>query len=222
MSFASRLTKRHTALILVVLLLSIILLTLLFPPSQWIPAKQWGHMLESAGAVGAVVFVAVSVVATSVGLPRQLVAFIGGLAYGVMPGLLLALVSALAGCYLTVSISTAFFSERIRQRFPAFISRLELMLENDVFIKVLILRLQPLGTNLMTNVCIGFTQVPRWKFLLASAIGYVPQMLVFVLLGAGIRLGSDFQLTLSVVLMVVSVLLGIVLFQLHKLRLARK
>ena len=83
------------------------------------------------------------------------------------------------------------------------------------------LRLQPLGTNLMTNVCIGFTSGSRWEFLLASGIGYVPQLLVFVLLGAGIRVGSEFQWVLSLVLMGVSILLGFLIFRLHKLRVAR-
>ncbi len=221
MNPASSLTNRFTAMALLAVLALIIILALFFPPSQWIPAKQWGAQLESAGLVGMLMFVGVGTLATGVGLPRQLLAFIGGLAYGIVPGLAIALMTALAGCYLTVSLSTAFFSQWVRRRYPAFISQLSNLLQNDVFIKVLMLRLQPLGTNLLTNVCIGFTSVSRWKFLLASGIGYVPQMLVFVLLGAGIRVGSEFQWVLSLVLMGVSILLGILIFRLHKLRVAR-
>lgn len=221
MNLASGVTNRYTAMALLAVLALIIILALLFPPSQWIPARQWGMQLESAGPFGALVFLSVGVLATGMGMPRQLVAFIGGLAYGIVPGLLIALLAALAGCYLTVRLTTAFFSQRVRRRYPAFISQLDALLQNDVFIKVLMLRLQPLGTNLLTNVCIGLTSVSRWKFLLASGVGYVPQMLVFVLLGAGIRVGSEFQLMLSGVLMVASILLGILIFRLHKLRLDR-
>ena len=217
----SSLTNRYSAMVLLAVLALIVILALLFPPSQWIPAKQWGAQLESAGLIGVMVFLAIGALATGIGLPRQLLAFIGGLAYGVVPGLAVALLAALAGCYLTVSLSTAFFSHRVRQRYPAFISQLNNLLQNDAFMKVLMLRLQPLGTNLLTNVCIGFTSVTRWKFLLASGIGYVPQMLVFVLLGAGIRVGTEFQWMLSAVLMGISVLLGILVFRLHKRRSAR-
>ena len=221
MNLASSLTNRFTAMALLAVLALIFVLALLFSPSQWVPARQWGAQLESAGLAGVLMFFASGALATGFGLPRQLLAFIGGLAYGIVPGLAVALLAALAGCYLTVRLSTAFFSGWVCRRYPTFIAQLNSLLQNDVFIKVLMLRLQPLGTNLLTNVCIGFTSVPRWKFLLASGIGYVPQMLVFVLLGAGIRVGSEFQWVLSLVLMGVSVLLGILIFRLHKLRLAR-
>lgn len=221
MNLVSSLTNRSTVMLLLVVLALIIVLALIFPPSDWIPARQWGAQLESAGLIGALVFVSMGTLATGIGLPRQLLGFIGGLAYGIIPGLAVALLAALAGCYLTVRLSTAFFSQRVRRRYPAFISQLDNLLQNDVFIKVLVLRLQPLGTNLLTNICVGFTSVPRWKFLLASGIGYVPQMLVFVLLGAGIRVGSDVQWMLSVALMGISILLGILLFRLHKLRSTR-
>lgn len=221
MKLASSLKHRVTAMLMLAVVALIIMLALMFPPSQWIPAKQWGARLESAGPAGALLFVSIGALATGVGLPRQLLAFIGGLAYGILPGLLLALLAALSGCYLTVRLSTAFFSQWVRGRYPAFISQLNAVLQNDVFIKVLMLRLQPLGTNLLTNVCIGFTPVSRWRFLLASGIGYIPQMLIFVLLGSGIRVGSEFQGMLSIVLMAVSFLLGILIFRLHRMRVAR-
>ena len=221
MNFASSLTNRFTAMALLAVLALIIILALIFPPSRWVPAREWGAQLESAGLLGVLMFMGAGTLATGVGLPRQLLAFIGGLAYGIFPGLVVALMAALAGCYLTVRISTAFFSQLVRQRYPAFISQLDSLLQNYVFIKILMLRLQPLGTNLLTNVCIGFTSVPRWKFLLASGIGYVPQMLVFVLIGAGIRVGSQFQWVLSAVLMGLSFFLGILIFRLHKQRVAR-
>lgn len=221
MNFTSSQTNRLAAFALLAVLALIIILALLFPPSEWVPARQWGARLESAGLVGVLMFLGAGALATGVGLPRQLLAFIGGLAYGIVPGLALALLAALAGCYLTVRLSTAFFSDWVRQRYPAFISQLDNLLQNDVFIKILMLRLQPLGTNLLTNVCIGFTSVSRWKFLLSSGIGYVPQMLVFVLIGSGIRVGSEAQWVLSAVLMALSVLLGILIIRLHKLRVAR-
>ena len=200
------------------LLLIIVVGSLLFPPAQWIPAEQWGLALESKGVTGMLIFVSVGMLATSIGLPRQLVAFIGGIAYGVTTGVLLSLCAALLGCYLTVNVSKRFFAGGITRRYPAFIAKLDALVQNDVFAKILALRLQPLGTNLLTNVCVGFTSISIKAFMGASAVGYVPQMLVFALLGSGIRLGSNVQLILILVLLVISILLGIVIYRRHTQR----
>lgn len=203
---------------LLVLLLVIVVGSILFPPAQWIPAEQWGIALESEGVSGMMIFVAAGMLATAAGLPRQLVAFIAGIAYGVATGVLLSLCAALLGCYLTVSVSKRFFAKGIVRRYPNFIAKLDALVQNDVFVKILALRLQPLGTNLLTNVCVGFTSISIKAFMGASAVGYVPQMLVFALLGSGIRLGSNVQLILSLVLLVISILLGILIYRRHTQR----
>lgn len=209
---------RIAGLGLFILLLIIVVGSILFPPADWVPAEQWGLALESEGLAGMVVFVLVGMLSTSIGLPRQLVAFIGGIAYGVGTGVFLSLCAALLGCYLTVNVSRCFFSNAILKRYPKFIGKLEALVKNDVFVKVLALRLQPLGTNLLTNVCVGFTSISMKSFMGASAVGYVPQMLVFALLGSGIRLGSSFQLLLSLVLLVISIFLGLLIYRRHTQR----
>jgi uncharacterized membrane protein YdjX (TVP38/TMEM64 family) len=81
-----------------------------------------------------------------------------------------------------------------------------------------VLRLQPLGTNLLTNILIGFTATPLRIFIAASAVGYIPQMLVFSLLGSGIRVGSQTQLIVSAVLLLLSLMLGAFVYRRHKAR----
>lgn len=218
MSTPSQPVKRRTSLFLLTVIALIILVVLRYPPSEWVPAHRLGMYLEAAGLPGISLFLCLAILATSAGFPRQLVAFIAGLAYGVWPGLLLSLVAALSGCYLTVRLARRFLSQRLRQRYPDFIAKLDSLLQDDVFVKVLILRLQPLGTNLLTNVCVGFTHVSLGEFLLASAVGYVPQMLIFSLLGHGIRVGSQTQLIISLVLLAISIMLGLLLYRRHRLR----
>lgn len=208
--------RKYVSMALIVVLLVIIVLGIVFPPSRWIPAADWGAWLESKGLPGIVIFVALSALATSIGLPRQMVAFIAGVAYGVGPALLLSLVAALTGCYLTVVFSRRFLASWVKSRYPKVINQLQALLKDDVFLKILILRLQPLGTNLLTNTCVGFTTIPLRLFIAASAVGYIPQMLVFVLLGSGVRVGSQAQLALSGVLLVISVLLGIYLYRKYR------
>lgn len=207
---------------LVVLLILILGGALILRPSELIPAQQWAEALQSEGAGGMLWFFIFGALSTSVGLPRQMVAFIGGMAYGILPGVLMSLCAAVLGCYLTVTLSRGLLATRIAQYYPTFIAQLQLFTRDDVFIKVLVLRLQPLGTNMLTNVCVGFTQIPIKLFLAASALGYVPQMLVFALLGSGVRVGSGFQLLLSAVLLVISLWLGFMLYQRHKARVVER
>lgn len=162
---------------------------------------------------GMLVFVVTGTLATSVGLPRQLLAFIAGLAYGVGVGLVLSLFAALAGCTLTLVVSRRWLQRIIRHRFSSVIDSLEKLIQRDAFLKILVLRIQPLGTNMLTNLCAGLTSIRISTFLLASAIGYVPQMFVFVLTGTGVRVGSNTQLMLSVALLVLSLVLGGVLYR---------
>jgi len=200
------------------LLIIIVVGALVLKPSELIPAEKWGIALESKGGIGMLLFLVAGTLATSIGLPRQMVAFIGGIAYGVVPGVLLSLCAAIVGCCLTVNVSRWLFAAKLAARYPTFIAKLQAFVKDDVFIKVLVLRLQPLGTNLLTNLCVGFTDIPIRIFLLASAVGYIPQMIVFALLGSGIRVGSNTQLILSGVLLVISVLLGILLYRRHRER----
>lgn len=205
---------RLAALLLSVLLV-IIVASLLFPPSSWVPAARWGEALQSAGMRGVLVFLLFSTLATAIGLPRQLVAFIGGLAYGTIQGLILSLMPAVLGCLLTVLLSRTLFAGWVKLKYPHVVARLNRLLERDVVLKILVLRLQPLGTNLLTNICVGFTSVSLSLFLVASAVGFVPQMLVFSLLGSGIRVGSGVQTLVSGLLLCISLILGIYLYKKH-------
>lgn len=210
--------RRVLILAVSLLLLLGIIVVVAVLPDDWIPVRQWGASLESAGISGVALFLLVSTVATSVGLPRQLVAFTGGLAYGLYPGLFLSWLAALSGCHLTVQVSRHVFRRHIESRYPAIIAKLTRLLQHDTFLKVLILRLQPLGTNLLTNLCIGFTDISYRTFLLASGVGYVPQMMVFALLGAGVRVGDATQSLVSGLLILVSIVLAIGVYVQHRQR----
>ncbi|MFK7891848.1 MAG: TVP38/TMEM64 family protein [Granulosicoccus sp.] len=210
---ASTRSNNLVLIALIALLAVIITAGILFPPAEWVPVATWGESLQAAGLPGLAAFFMSAVLATAVGFPRQMVAFLAGFTYGSKAGLLISVIAALLGCYLTVRLSQRFLYGWASSRFPQMISFLDRLLKRDLFLKVLVLRLQPLGTNLLTNICIGFTRVSRAQFLFASAVGFIPQMMVFSLLGAGVRVGSFHQTLLSVVLLFVSLVLGVILYR---------
>ncbi len=161
--------------------------------------------------LGAVLF-------TAAGLPRQLVAFVCGYVFGVWQGVTVSLIAALLGCMLAYYIAKLFLSPWLNRRYRKFIVVLENFVKHDVFMKVIVIRLQPFGTNLLTNVCAGVARVKPVSFFSASAVGYIPQMLVFALAGDGIRLGENSRLLISGALLLVSLVLAAWLWRRHQVR----
>lgn len=212
MAFNSIVTKISQRKILVTLALFLILglAALLYqtPPAEWGRAKQLGEFIDSKGVAGVLVFFIVATLATSIGLPRQFFAFAAGFAFGVPAGVFLSSLAAVGGCAITFFCSRRWLSNQIHSRYPNVVLGLNSLLSEDVFLKILVLRLQPLGTNLITNLCAGVSSISARLFLASSWLGYVPQMLVFCLLGAGVRVGSNAYLVFSLSLLLFSVITG--------------
>lgn len=209
------LKRRHWLILLSVLLLLMVALYSA-PPTEWAFAPALGRTLESFGAAGILALLLSGALATAVGVPRQLLALIGGYAYGWGVAVIVGTLAATLGCYLTFRVSRRLLASRVRARWPRQVAQLDGLLADDVALKILVLRLQPLGTNMLTNITAGVAQLPVAAFIGASMVGYVPQMLVFALLGDGIRLGSTTHLVISLVLLGVSLLLGFILYRRHR------
>lgn len=191
------------------LLLLVIVLAVMFFPTHLLPDEATiAETIERAGLPGLIGFFVFGVGFTAVGLPRQLIAFVAGFVLGVLPGVLFGTLAAVCGCALCYFSARYFLTARVSRRFPQAIETLNDFVRDDVFLKILVLRLQPLGTNLITNLCAGVSGIVASRFLFASAVGFIPQMVVFALLGAGIRVGSSTQTLISVILLIVSIVLG--------------
>jgi uncharacterized membrane protein YdjX (TVP38/TMEM64 family) len=96
---------------------------------------------------------------------------------------------------------------------PARIQRVDRFLREHTFTMALLLRLLPLGSNWMINIAAGVSSVKRWPFFLGSALGYVPQMLIFSLLGSGTRVDQFWQVAIAMALFVLAAVLGVVLYR---------
>jgi len=77
----------------------------------------------------------------------------------------------------------------------------------------------PIGNNLALNLLSGVAGVGFFPFLLASAIGYLPQTVIFALLGEGLAVEETTRLGIAVALFIVSALMGF--FLLRRSRAAR-
>ncbi len=184
--------------------------------SEYLPLGVWRQSLAGNGLAGALAFLIFGVLATSVGFPRQLIAGVAGYAYGLVPGLFLSLLAAVGGCTLTVLAARWFLAGPVNRHFEKQVDWLRRATRGDTAMKIIAMRLQPLGTNLTTNLAAGVIGLRLPVFLGASAIGYIPQLLIFALVGSGVAVGSQTELVVAAVLFVVSLILAAVLWRRHR------
>jgi uncharacterized membrane protein YdjX (TVP38/TMEM64 family) len=83
-------------------------------------------------------------------------------------------------------------------------------------VKTIVIRLLPIGNNLVTNLIVGVTAVKARYFIFGSLIGYIPQMAIFALMGKGVVVLSVWKIGLSIVLFIISSALSVRLYRQYK------
>lgn len=176
-------------------------------------ALGFGEGLSTAGRHGPLAFVAIATAACAVGVPRQMVAYAGGLAFGFWPGAALALLAEALGCaadfFWARLVARAWATRWLARHGGGQLDRLNRFVEANAFTATLTLRLLPVGSNLLLTLLAGVSRVAALPFLLASVLGFVPQTAVFALLGGGVRVSQGTQIGLGVALFAASIVLGI-------------
>ncbi|MFT9147735.1 MAG: VTT domain-containing protein [Acetobacter sp.] len=177
----------------------LIMLLVLVAGAVWLRHMPFlHHMLDSTdmarrGVSGHVVFLAGAMLWCAVGLPRQVAGFATGLAYGVWGGLAAITVVSTLGClggfFWARWGGRAWAQERLGNRF----ARIDTLLTQRPFLSILTLRLLPVGSALLLNLLGGLSGVGVWPFVAATVLGALPQNLIAVLLGSGVRVGAAWQ-----------------------------
>jgi len=178
---------------------------------NWIDA----HIRDN-GLLGIMLFLGLGTAATALGSPRQLLAFFGGYAFGFINGTLLSTLAAGLGCILSMYFARFVVRKQIKKRYPQKISAIDRFLAKSPFTKTIVIRLLPIGNNLVTNLVAGVSRVSALSFVMGSMLGYLPQMAIFALMGKGIIVLSIWKVVLSIGLLVISSLLSIRLYRQYK------
>ena len=178
---------------------------------EWIDihVRGTGRTGELIYLVGATIFIAL-------GLPRQVISFVGGYAFGFNLGACLALTATATGCSISFFFARFIGRDIITKRFPRRIKKADVFLKENTFAMTLLVRLLPLGSNFITNLVAGVSSAGAMAFVAGSMIGYIPQTVVFALLGSGISLEPELRITVSILLFVLSAALGIHLYRNHR------
>jgi len=198
------------------LILSLALLGYLFKASDlgnsvnqaWIDARVRGH-----GFNGALLFLLMGAAFTAIGLPRQIIAFLGGYAFNLVLGTLLGTLATLLGCMLSFGYARFFGKGLLRARLGERAGRFDRFIHDHPFSMTMLIRLLPVGNNLLTNLAAGISSIRAVHFFAGSLLGYLPQSLVFALVGSGVHIAPMLKITLAIVLFLVSMALGVYLYR---------
>jgi len=198
------------------LIFSLALLGYLFKSSDlgssvneaWIDARVRGH-----GVNGALMFLMMGAVFTAIGLPRQIIAFLGGYAFNLWLGTLLGALAALLGCMLSFGYARFFGKGLLRARLGERAGRFDRFIHDHPFAMTVLIRLLPLGSNLLTNLAAGISSIRSWHFFAGTLLGYIPQTLVFALVGSGVHIAPVFKIALAIGLFLISGALGAYLYR---------
>ncbi len=156
--------------------------------------------------------------ATSCGLPRQIAALVAGINLGALWGAIAATLAATLGCLLTFTVARYLLSEKITTKYPKQLTKLSLFLNQQTFLKTIVIRLLPIGSNFLTNIIAGVSGVSIKSYVSGSFVGFIPQMVIFALAGSGIRLGAKNEMIASGLLFLVALLLTAYLVKKHKMK----
>lgn len=164
------------------------------------------------------VFLLSVVLLTAAGVSRQLMAFLGGYAFGFGEGVLISTLATVGGCMLTYGVAHFLARDFIQHHLTSRMSRVHDFLVEHTFSTALMIRLLPVGSNVLVNSVAGASGIAPLAFFSGSALGYIPQMLIFALIGSGVTVDPALRISIGVVLFVISALLGFYLYRRFRLR----
>lgn len=174
-----------------------------------------GHIRDH-GIHGELLFLAMGAVFTAIGLPRQIIAFLAGYAFGLVQGTFFGAFAALLGCAVTFAYARLFGRGLLSARLGARARRFDAFIHEHPFSMTLLIRLLPVGSNVLTNLAAGISRARALPFLAASFVGYLPQTVVFALVGSGVDVDATYKIGLAAILFLVSGVLGAYLYHRHR------
>ncbi|MDQ5882399.1 MAG: hypothetical protein QG616_2231, partial [Pseudomonadota bacterium] len=122
----------------------------------------------------------------------------------------------LLGCILTFVYARLFGKGLLSARLGAITKRFDAFIHDHPFSMTLLIRLLPVGSNVLTNLAAGISSIRPVPFLSASFVGYLPQTLVFALVGSGINVAATLKVGMAIVLFLISGVLGAYLYHRHR------
>jgi uncharacterized membrane protein YdjX (TVP38/TMEM64 family) len=154
-----------------------------FKPSKFYLLKE---KLADFHLFAPLVFVMISSLLISAGIPRSTISVFGGMVFGFIWGTLLSTFSAFIGSLITFYIVRYMGRPYFYNKFGDKVSLLEKKIKENGFLVVVVLRQSPL-TCLLVNILIGLSPIKAKTFVIGSVLGFLPEAAIFTLFGSSVR-----------------------------------
>ncbi len=176
------------------------------------PAWADAHLKRQGGA-GVALYIGVTALLSAAGAPRQALAALGGYAFGALLGTVWASAGLIMGCAGGFFYARLLGRASVERRFGPLIRRFNAFVSRQPFLLTIALRLLPVGNNALANLAAGVSAIPAPAFIGGSGIGYLPQTVIFALLGSGLRYDPLLHTGISALLFCLASLLGLALYR---------
>jgi uncharacterized membrane protein YdjX (TVP38/TMEM64 family) len=153
------------------------------PLASWITALvAWGQQHPVAGPVAYIFFV---IVATVLFLPGSVAMMIGGFLFGFLPGFVFAIVAVPLGAQAAFEFGRWVARPWVQQKVAAHarMQAIEAALREEAFIIVVLTRLSLIIPFNLLNYAYGASSVKASVHLIATAVGMLPAITLFIYLG---------------------------------------
>lgn len=123
--------------------------------------KNWlvGYIQQN-GMTGELVVFTFSVIFLSLSGPKQAIALVFGYLYNINLGVVLTLLACVVGATFNYYCARFIFANWLYSHFPKKMIKFNSFASRKPFYKILLLRLFPIGNNVVTNVLSGSVRVP--------------------------------------------------------------
>ncbi|RUS47602.1 TVP38/TMEM64 family protein [Cohnella sp. AR92] len=159
------------------------LLALLFIGAIAVYRNELLSFISEAG-YGTIYLIALALVLVPV-IPYKVVIGTLGMVLGPLTGAFISWLAASTASVLVFVLSRYLFREPARRHLNRFegMAKLEKAMESRPFLAVLAARLIPLVPQALVNIYPAFTSIRLWPYLIASALGKIPSILLFSYIG---------------------------------------
>lgn len=190
------------ACLLAVFVVVCLLVVYATPLRRHLEDSQWRESLKQMGPWRPFVFVLIGGAFVGIGFPRLALSFAAGAVFGFLQGVVWGVLASIVGSVGCFWIARRLGRDWVYHMWGHRLDGLEALLNRRGFAVTILVRLCPVGNNLVTNCLAGVSPIRASTFLTASVLGFVPMSVNFALMGSGIAKAHHYQTAVSLALVI--------------------
>lgn len=150
----------------------------------WLEPEAVRRRVAQAGVWGPVVFVAIYAVLALLPVPLGLFTVLAGAVFGGLWGVVVVWVGAMLGSLAGFFLARSTIRPALQPVIDQHRSSVWRYLEGTGFVPVLTIRLMPVAPFMAVNYVAGATGIPLVSYVLGTAVGILPAVVLYVQVGA--------------------------------------